>query len=293
MRHLNAFYIFNTVAHSSSYSQAASRLSITHGAVSKQIATLEDYLQQKLFVKRGRKMCLTKEGEILASYTNQAFDYLSSAVTRLEQEKKQCLNISCEPTLSMRWLMPRLTHFQDKFNTEIRLSTAGGNVDLASAGLSMAIRRNDFTVNSNYNIIDLGDEWVGPVLSPEYWKQIEGNLTDATLIHSDTRLNAWADWFREADVARPIPSKQRSFGHFYFSIQAAIDSLGTVVGSYPLIMDEVKRGNLIAPYGFIKSGYRYVLLTKNHCLEERETQFVNWLVEQFSFCSPDLNYRPA
>ncbi|ESC00319.1 transcriptional regulator, partial [Salmonella enterica subsp. enterica serovar Senftenberg str. 361154004] len=108
------------------------------------------------------------------------------------------------------------------------------------------------TRNSNYNIIDLGDEWVGPVLSPEYWRQIEGNLMYATLIHSDTRLNAWADWFREADVARPTPSKQRSFGHFYFSIQAAIDSLGTVVGSYPLIMDEVKRGNLIAPYGFIK-----------------------------------------
>ena len=33
------------------------------------------------------------------------------------------------------------------------------------------------------------------------------------------------------------------------------------MGSYPLVVDDLQRGNLIAPFGFIQSGHHYVALT--------------------------------
>ncbi|SON49169.1 exported protein of unknown function [Vibrio tapetis subsp. tapetis] len=50
MRHLKAFHVFHVAAASSSYSEAANKLNITHGAVSKQIKVLEHFLAQPLFV---------------------------------------------------------------------------------------------------------------------------------------------------------------------------------------------------------------------------------------------------
>ncbi len=144
MRHLKSFHVFHVAASSASFSEAANKLNITHGAVSKQIKVLETYLAQPLFYKQGRNMLLTKEGEMLKSYTEQAFQALETGVNKLVQEKHQYLEVSCEPTLTMRWLMPRLSAFNDGCDADVRLSTAGGPVTLGSTGLAMAIRRDDF-----------------------------------------------------------------------------------------------------------------------------------------------------
>ncbi|MGB5119823.1 MAG: LysR family transcriptional regulator, partial [Vibrio fluvialis] len=50
MRHLKAFHVFHVAAQSASFTQAADTLHITHGAVSKQIKTLETYLGVPLFI---------------------------------------------------------------------------------------------------------------------------------------------------------------------------------------------------------------------------------------------------
>ena len=78
MRHLKAFHIFHVAASSSSYSEAAEKLCITHGAVSKQIKVLETYLQQSLFYRKGRNVALTPAGEQLRDYTTQAFQALTT-----------------------------------------------------------------------------------------------------------------------------------------------------------------------------------------------------------------------
>lgn len=147
MRHLKAFYTFHIAAASTSYREAADKLSITHGAVSKQIKVLESYLDQPLFYRQGRNVYLTKEGELLKGYTEQAFQILEQGVERVRHENRQCLEVSCEPTLTMRWLMPRLSEFHRTTHGDVRLSTAGGPVILGVTGLSMAIRRDDFELH--------------------------------------------------------------------------------------------------------------------------------------------------
>ncbi|MGN2610460.1 LysR family transcriptional regulator [Aliivibrio fischeri] len=289
MRHLKSFHVFHMAASFSNYSKAANELNITHGAVSKQIKVLEDYLSISLFYKKGRNVCLTKEGELLKEYTEQAFNALDTGVNRLHQMTSTSIEVSCEPTLTMRWLMPRLSNFHDNVGGDIRLSTAGGAVVLGSTGLSMAIRRDDFEIRQDYKQTMLGEEWVGPVFSPEYWKRVKQDLSQVTLLHSKTWVNAWSNWAKDNTEIELGDNSVQMFDHFYFCFQAAVDGLGGAIGSYPLVMDDLKRGNLIAPFGFSLSGYNYILLSEDRAKSQQEKEFIDWLESNFKECLPINN----
>lgn len=286
MRHLKAFHIFHVAASSSSYSEAAHKLNITHGAVSKQIKVLEGYLSLPLFYKQGRNVHLTQEGELLKGYTEQAFQALDAGVNKLSQLKNQCLEVSCEPTLTMRWLMPRLSDFHLSSGADVRLSTAGGPVTLGTTGLSLAIRRDDFELFHDYKKMKLVDEWVGPVFSPEYWQQVKHDLSKVKLIHSQTRPQAWENWSSSYGNSLLLDNANQTFAHFYFCFQAAVDGLGAAIGSYPLVVDDLKRGNLIAPFGFVLSGHNYILLSQKRSPDELEQSFTHWLQESLLQCVP-------
>lgn len=286
MRHLKSFHVFHVASQASSYSEAAQQLNITHGAVSKQIKVLEEYLNQTLFVKQGRTVCLTKEGELLKAYTEQAFHSLETGVAKLAQQNQNTLEVSCEPTLTMRWLMPRLATFNDQYSADVRLSTAGGSVTLGSSGLSMAIRRDDFEVEHDYKQFPLVDEWVGPVMSPEYWQQVQQDFDVVKLLHSQTRPNAWSQWGKTCGYDSLRGHEQQSFAHFYFALQASVDGLGATIGSYPLVADDLERGNLIAPFGFVRSGHRYMVLTEQNDVGHLGESFIQWLAEQMKNCIP-------
>ncbi|MGR5147362.1 LysR substrate-binding domain-containing protein [Photobacterium alginatilyticum] len=289
MRHLKAFHVFHVAASSSSYSEAADKLCITHGAVSKQIKVLESYLSQPLFYKKGRHVYLTQEGEVLKKYTTQAFDALDEGIDKLTLVRNKCLEVSCEPTLTMRWLMPRLSDFYSQVpNADVRLSTAGGPVTLGVNALSLAIRRDDFELLHDYKRTKLVDEWVGPVFAPDYWQQVKGDLSKVRLLHSETRPQAWASWCQSAGKMGLLDNSSQSFAHFYFCFQAAVDGLGAALGSYPLVADDLKRGNLIAPFGFLLSGHSYMLLSQEKTSDDQlEQRFIHWLQGNLQRCVPN------
>ncbi|MGO2456188.1 LysR family transcriptional regulator [Vibrio casei] len=291
MRHLKAFHVFHVAATSSSYSEAAIKLHITHGAVSKQIKVLENYLSLPLFYKQGRNVYLTQEGELLKSYTKQAFEALESGVNKLIQVNNPCIDVSCEPTLAMRWLMPRLSDFHMASGEDVRLSTAGGPVKLGVTGLSLAIRRDDFELPHDYKQVKLVDEWVGPVFSPEYWHQVKNDLSKVKLLHSQTRPQAWECWSSRHVGSSLSSHTHHTFAHFYFCFQAVVDGLGAAIGSYPLVVDDLKRGNLIAPFGFDLSGHRYILLSQERTPDALEKKFTDWLQNSLWQCVPTKDER--
>ncbi|ROS02025.1 DNA-binding transcriptional LysR family regulator [Sinobacterium caligoides] len=289
MKHLKAFHVFHVAATSCSFSEAATKLCITHGAVSKQIKALEGHLGQTLFHRRGRNVFLSTEGELLRHYTSQAFNALDDGIQQLTERNNQCLEVSCEPTLTMRWLMPRLSDFYAiQTQADIRLSTAGGAVTLGNNGITLAIRRDDFDINPAYHKTPLVEEWVGPVVSAAYWAKIEQKIHRSKRLHSLTRPQAWADWSAASEQqTKPTSGSEQSFLHFYFCLQAAADGLGAAMGSYPLVADDLQRGNLIAPLGFIPSGKRYLLIAQQEA--ERgslEAMFSLWVQEQLALCVP-------
>lgn len=67
-------YYFYTIARTGSVSQAALELRLSQPALSYQLKHLEEYLEVKLFERKGRKLVLTEEGHLTLSYAKQIFE---------------------------------------------------------------------------------------------------------------------------------------------------------------------------------------------------------------------------
>ena len=165
---LNALYIFTKVAQVGSFSQAASDLYVTHGAVSRQVAKLEKELRLQLFVRSNQGVLLTSKGQILFNTTSKMFDMLDVTLSRLDlSQNKHPLVVSCERSIAMNWLIPRLSEFQDANpDIAIHISTGGGPVNFDRENLNFAIRRADFPMNPSWHVVAFMQEYIGPVCSP-------------------------------------------------------------------------------------------------------------------------------
>jgi len=256
---LNTLRVFEAAARHGSFVRAAQELHVTHGAVSRQIRQLEASLGVALFERRNRAVFLTAAGEQLRVAAADAFAILTDGIDRIARRAmSSALVVSCEPTLAMRWLIPRLSRFQAQHpGIQVHLFTAGGPIDFARTGVDVALRRNDFAWPAHVHAEPICDEWIGPVRAPH---------TDVAarrrLLHTATRPDAWQTWWRVSGTPRPRGRQPESrYEHFYLSVQAALAGQGTAIASKLMVGDDLKDGRLVAPEGFRRDGSAYCLLS--------------------------------
>lgn len=82
---LRQLYYFRTIAELEHYTQAAEKLYVSQSNLSHAIQKLEDELNVKLFVSKGRNIRLTKYGELFLPYVQKTIDTLESGVTALQE----------------------------------------------------------------------------------------------------------------------------------------------------------------------------------------------------------------
>ena len=106
---LKALPAFEIAADRLSFSAAAEELHVTHGAISRQVKTLEDHLGVALFRRFNRRIELTEAGLALLPFVRQALHRLESGAVQVAVRSRQGpLVVSCLATFMMRWLIPRL-----------------------------------------------------------------------------------------------------------------------------------------------------------------------------------------
>ncbi|CAM3759186.1 HTH-type transcriptional regulator TrpI [Pseudomonas reidholzensis] len=291
---LNAFRYFDIAAETESFVRAAEHLHVTHGAVSRQVRLLEESLGVELFERRNRAIFLNAAGRTLHATTQSLFSQLEGTVQHLRQQVQDTvLVLSCEPTIAMRWLIPRLPGFQAAHpDIQLHLVAAGGPVDFARGGIDLALRRDDFHWDRHLHSRKICDEWVGPVCRPGL-----GNTLDQRLLHSRTRADAWANWLRLSGE-RATSSERSDYEHFYLSVQAASAGLGMAIASALMVSDELDSGQLHAPRGFLRDGSAYHLLSPQPLDDGSHRQrFAEWVSAECQACLCQLglaqNDEPA
>lgn len=263
---LGTLVAFESAVRLGSVTAAAAELHLTHGAVSRQIQSLERSLGLSLFERRNRAIVPTQDAADYASEITDALNLLSSATRRVQRVRHtDHLVLSCEPTLLMRWLLPRLPALYEAVpGVDLHLSGAGGRIDLARQGVDIAVRRNDFPMPRDMDSTILTTEKIGPVCSPVLAAKISSvrDLESAPLLHSATRPGAWADWQTHAAAPPFRIRSETTFEHFYLSLQAAAAGVGVAIGPYALVVDDLRDGRLAAPFGFVEDGTNYVFLSR-------------------------------
>lgn len=143
---LFALRCFESAARLQSFARAADELHLTPGAISRAVRLLEEDLGVGLFERRSRRVFLTDAGTRLAKAVSEGFGGIGQAVRALRADARRArsLVLSCEPTLLMRWLIPRWSDFQACHpGLDIHL-VAGGGAFSFDHGIDLAIRRDDF-----------------------------------------------------------------------------------------------------------------------------------------------------
>jgi DNA-binding transcriptional LysR family regulator len=271
---------FETVARLGSVRSAAGELALTHGAVSRRVAKLAVDLDLRLLERDGRRVRLTRDGEMLADATSKAFGIIADVLNEIRTASTSPpIILSCERSLAMRWLIPRLSGFQDRYpDVEVHLSTGGGALDFARDRVTLAIRRLDFPVNPEWTVITLMPERVGPVMLPLLRGQFDTGGYVA--LGSRTRPNAWQAWL-SAHRDAPRPRTTRLLDHHFLMTEAALGGLGVALAPQAIAADDVANGRLEAPLGFDPDGTEYGLIHPTAIpVTEALVALRDWLIAQ-------------
>lgn len=137
------FRSFLAVVKTQSFSSAAQEAALTQGAISQQIAKLEDRLNTQLFVRAGSRVVLTPAGQMLASYAQSYMDHTAQFLEQLNQEFESLRGFvdyampeSCIHAPHFGWLLERrqahpdlVLRIQLKPAPDVLRDILGGDVD--------------------------------------------------------------------------------------------------------------------------------------------------------------------
>src|SRR6201991_4400105 len=128
---LNGLRAFEAAARHMSFTLAASELNVTQTAISHQIRRLETELGIRLFVRQNRSLALTAEAKEYLPGIRAAFNDLRLATDRLlRKDNARVLTVSTLASLAAKWLLPRLSSFQQAHpDIDVRITTSPGLVD--------------------------------------------------------------------------------------------------------------------------------------------------------------------
>jgi DNA-binding transcriptional LysR family regulator len=263
-------------------SAAALELSVTPGAISRQVQQLERSLNVKLFEGSKNKPMLTPAAQTLLSALSPALDQMEAAVKAINAANCGALDVSCFSTFMVKWLIPRLFDFNARYSDiEIRLQTTQGADDPDQEQIDLVIAVEEFTSNRP-NVLPLFPEQLGPVLAPSlaasFALKTPLDLAGKTLLQSKGRLNAWSMWATAMGCSTPRGTGPR-FDHYYFALEAAVSGLGIAVAPWHLVADDLRAGRLVAPFGFCASGMHYVAKRRSQ-RNLRLDLFCDWLQGQ-------------
>jgi LysR family transcriptional regulator, glycine cleavage system transcriptional activator len=283
---LNALRVFEAAARAESFSAAAAELYVTHGAVSRQVRQLEEWLGLDLFERRGRRVLLTVAGRTYLSEISAALDRIALATQeQLRATREQIVRVNAPTTFALRWLLPQLSGFQ-RANpaVEVRLTTSEEPIEKLGDECDVAIRGSE-QKSAGYAVNEFLSEVRLPVCSP---KVLESHpihsvqdLAHHTLLHSATYPGLWAEWLAASGNPGLVARNSQQLDHFYLTLQAAIDGLGIAMGPTALVALDVEEGRLVFPFdGPALPAWRYCSYVRHARIEDPAIDiFLTWLRE--------------
>lgn len=282
---LNALRAFEAAARLNSVSQAASELHVTHGAVSRQVRSLEEHLGVALFSKEGRGLKLTDAGIRLRDVSAELFNRLRSTCAELQQGQADApFVLACPGSLLARWFIPRL----DRLNRELpelrlQLSASEGELDPRRSGVDATLWFAEPPWPADMQVFELAAERIGPVLSPRYahfaalHQAPAAALLGEPLLHTSSRPQAWPSWAASNGLDTSALKLGQGFEHLYYLLEAAAAGLGVAIAPQQLVADDLAGGRLVAPWDFVETSARLALWVPARRLDKRAQLLAAWL----------------
>ena len=291
---MQALRAFEAAASLGSLTKAADALSLTHGAISHQIKSLEATLGVRLVERAGRGIRVTDAGARLAARIRTALGDLAVAIREAsERTNARRLRVSVTPSFAARWLLPRLGSFIRQYP----------DVDLdVRAGSALAdFQRDDVDVAIRWGL----GQWPGvkaeellrdvffPVCSPRLpnLPRIPSDLARHTLLRSDDEF--WKPWFDAVGLDWPEPERGPIFNDSSLMLQAAVEVQGIALARASLIGSDIRNGLLVRLFDIdVRGPRRYYLVYPPRMADAPKLAlFRAWLRDEIATQTPTTKPR--
>lgn len=257
---LNALRTFEAVARTGSVTSAALELCVTQGAVSHQVALLEDWFGRPLLRREGRGVRPSDDGQELSKHLAEAFALLEEGCAKLRASRGDEPQIAAPASFLGNWLVPRLGVFESIHpGIHLRLRTDGSFEDLRARIVDALVVCGSPPWPSDLSLFPFATERIGMVCSPAQASLAKrGASTSIARLDVASRPNAWKEW-SSATGRRPPRGTVRRFDHLAPLLEAARSGLGVAIAPELLVEREIQRGELVAPFGFVESANQFAL----------------------------------
>lgn len=279
----SALAAFEAVVRLGSFSAAAAELALTQGAISRQIAVLEDLLQAPLFTRSSRGVVPT---EIATAYARSIAEALllirSATLAAMTNTQGSSLSLAILPTFGTRWLMPRIPGFVAQHpDITLNFATRIGRFDFEAEAIDAAIH-----IGTPHwpgaECTFLMNELVEPMCSPQFLAanpiRQPQDLAGLTLLQLASRKGAWDHWFAQLGVTAG-PARSMWFEQFATAAQACIAGMGVALLPRFLVEAELTSGALVPafPLPVISPSAYYLVAPKSKSHHRPVRQFRDWL----------------
>jgi len=264
---------------------AAQVLNVTQGAVSRQILSLEEKLNVRLFDRNARGLTLTGKGLDFLPLIKQVINDMQSAIGKISNVKP-VIRLKV-PSCITTWLLPKIMTFQQAF-PEIAVeltSSVKHDINFSSESFDAAIcyltQVKDKTLISEI----LFEEYLTPVCAPSLLLKGKTKLSIAEMknlpwLHSTPQQSDWALWLTKANSLSFTSNHNQHFATLDLAVSAARQGFGISIGDVTLASLDIASGRLSRPHSLqVKSGKGYYLVypkvADNHAMQTLMT----WLVD--------------
>ena len=294
---MQALRAFEAAARRQSLSRAAETLSVTHGAISHQIKSLEAMLDVRLIERAGRGIRLTEEGERLATRLRGALAEIEDALREASQRSNpRQLRVSVMPSFAARWLLPRLGRFiaQHKdIDLDVRSNMA--IVDFRRDDADVAIRHGYGVWPDVKAELLMGDAFF-PVCSPRLAATLPARPRDLarfTLLRADDE--SWKPWFEAVGLDWPEPSRGPIFNDSSLMLQAAVEGQGVALARTTLVGNDLRNGLLVRLFDIDVPGPRkyYLVYPPRLAASPKLALFRAWLLAEIALDAGPPKMRGA
>lgn len=280
---------FDAAARHNNFARAAEELSLTEGAISRQIARLEAMLNCKLFDRMGSRVKLNPVGARYAYQVREMLDRLERDTLHIMgvPEGSKSLDIAILPTFSSRWLIPRLNGFNALF-PGITLNIAARTEPFILPGSGFdAVIHFEHSAWAGMRKQFLFQETLLAVCHPALLTDNDANrrLNELPLIHRRQNPDAWHHYARETGIHLDNPDQGVRYDLHEMAIAAALAGQGVALVPRMYIENELSCGALVSPWPASDS------LSKKFCLvkptetginEAALQSFERWLLTEIN-----------
>jgi LysR family glycine cleavage system transcriptional activator len=298
---LNAIRTFVAAARSQSFTTAAQELHVTQGAVSRMVQALELELGILLFNRNGRFITLTPAGQRYYQEVSLALQRIAEATRALRQdEASQALQLVVNSGFAIRWLMPRLPSFKQRYpNIDVHILSDDTETGDAAEKADLIVRYgNGHWPGMTAHALPVGT-LMGVVCSPtlKASRPLNGPidlLNGPLLTHiATTRSGFWGSYFQSFGLPEPDLGVAPRFHQLLLLAEAAMAGMGYALVPLFLFQNELENGRLVQaiPHTFESSRSYYATHLPGMDHNHKVQVFKHWLMQQAALCHSQTEAR--